>query len=217
MDFLLLSFVDRWEIHMWKYWRRHVCVITGPLLKHPSHTVYWTSFLRLCFSFEEAVPPLGSLKPEALQSPVTSSRSVDPSLPSLLIALCTTFTFYIFSFLRRVLDLGLFSCGWESSGRLLQGCRWIWSVWNMKQNNRCQAIIEASCIHVCMICFFFLAFLCGRGSLELLMNQNETKKGFFFPSPVHLVTSNWRRFTWVKRIMQDQKKLFLSFNLLQTN
>lgn len=177
----LWMFLDRQTIHIWKYWRRHVRIITGPLLKHLSHTVYWTSFLRLCFSFEEAVPPLRSLKPEALQSPVPSSRSVDPSLPSLLIALCTTFTFYIFFFLRRVLDLGLFSCGWESSGRLLQGCRWIWSIWNMKQNNRCQAIIEASCIRTCMMrFFFFLSFLCGWGSLELLMNQNETKKGFFF-------------------------------------
>lgn len=186
-------FVDRWEIHIWKYWRRHVCVITGPLLKHLSHTVYWTSFLRLCFSFEEAVPPLGSLKPEALQSPVTSSRSVDPSLPSLLIALCTSFTFYIFFFLRRVLDLGLFSCGWESSGRLLQGCRWIWSVWNMKQNNRCQTIIEASCIHTCMMCFFFI-ILVWEGFSWIINESEWNQKGIFFFPPL---------FIWLQPIDAD--------------
>lgn len=214
----LWMFVDREAIHIWKYWRRHVCMITGPLLKHLSHTVYWTSFLRLCFSVEEAVPPLRSLKPEALQSPVTSSRSVDPSLPSLLIALCTTFTFYIFFFLRRVLDLGLFSCGWESSGRLLQGCRWIWSIWNMKQNNRCQAIIEASCIRTCMMRFFFYHSCVGGVLLNYQWIRMKPKRDFFFPPlpcSSHLVTSYWRRFTRVKRIMQDQKKLFLSFHLLK--
>lgn len=35
---------------------------TAPLLEHGSHSVYWSSFLRLCFSFEEVVPPLGSLR-----------------------------------------------------------------------------------------------------------------------------------------------------------
>lgn len=146
-----------------------------------SHSVYWTSLLWLCFSSVKAAPPLWSLKLEALQSPVTSSRSVDSSLTSLPIASCTTFTFYIFFFLRRVLDLGLFSCGWESSGRLLQGRRRIWSIWNTKQKTRCQAINEASCIGTCMM--HFLSFLCGRGSVELLMNQNESKEGFFFPLP----------------------------------
>lgn len=126
------------------------------------------------------VPPLGSLKPETLQSPVTSSRSVDSSLTSLLIASCTTFTFYIFFFLRRVLDLGLFSCGWESSGRLLQGCRWIWSIWNMKQNNWCQTIIVASCIHTCMMRFFIILVWEG---FSWIINESEwNQKGiFFFP------------------------------------
>lgn len=156
--------------------------------------------LDFVFPWEEVVPPLGSLKPEALQSPVTSSRSVDSSLTSSLIACCTTFTFHISFFLRRVLDLGLFSCGRESSGRLLQGCRWIWSIWNMKQNNRCQAIIGASCIHTCMMRFFIIHVWEG---FTWIINESEWNQKRDFFSPL-LCSSYWRRFARVKRITPEE-------------
>lgn len=132
-------------------------------------------------SSEEAAPPLGSLKPETLPSPVTSSRS-DSSLTSSLIASCTTFTFYIFLFLGRVLDLGLFPRGWESSGRLLQGCRWIWSIWNMKQNKPVSGYHPGIMYLYLYDALFYQSCV---GGVSWIINESEwNQKGiFFFPPP----------------------------------
>lgn len=160
-----------------------------PLMKHRSNSVYRTSSLGLCSPFwgSDASTWIIKCSGTSESSHTGQDLSIFHSLPS-----CTTFTFYTVFFLGKVLDLGLFSRGRESSGRLLQGCRWIWSVWNMKQNKWCQATTEASCTHTCMMHFF--SILVWEG-FAWIINESEwkLKRDFFSLSlsllPVHLVTT----------------------------
>lgn len=120
-----------------------------------------------------------------------NSTSVHISQAIFLLCLHTSFIFDILFLPRGLLDLGLCSSGWESSGRLLQSWRWIWRAWNTKQNTWHMAIREYVVLVLVCWCFYHScvggAMSCQNGPIasimmyvESLMTQNESKNVFVF-------------------------------------